>query len=82
MTHTRIPYGENGKNKGIQSYSFDLNSEASQPCGSLNFSRIDTAILKFNLANINSSNHGTIYIYARNYNLLRIASGMGGLAYA
>jgi hypothetical protein len=40
-------------------------------------SRIDTAVLS-----VSSSVAGTISIYAVNYNVLRILSGMGGLAYS
>ena len=40
-------------------------------------SRIDTAVLS-----VASSVDGSIYIYTVNYNVLRILSGMGGLAYS
>ena len=57
-------------------YSFALNPEEHQPSGACNFSRIESA--KFLL-----DSAGTISnIYATNYNVLRIMSGMGGLAYA
>lgn len=75
--HTRIP-----KSKGIFVYSFSLNPEEYQPSGTLNYSRVDNSDLLLNLKNINVSNPGKIYVYARNYNLLRVANGMGGLAYA
>jgi hypothetical protein len=42
-------------------------------------SRIDSAILQ--LTN-NAKSSGQIQIYATNYNVLRILSGMGGLAYS
>jgi len=62
--------------KDINVYSFAINPEDHQPSGTCNFSRIDSAKLL-----LNSS--GTIdTIYAVNYNILRIMSGMGGLAYA
>jgi len=41
-------------------------------------SRIDNATL--NLKDVDSAN--TVSIYAVNYNVLRIMSGMGGLAYS
>ena len=57
-------------------YSFALSPEEHQPSGACNFSRIESA--KFLL-----DSAGTISnIYALNYNVLRIMSGMGGLAYA
>jgi len=64
-------------NNGINSYSFAIKPEEHQPSGTLNMSRIDTAVL-----NIASSVSGTIYIFTVNYNVLRILSGMGGLAYS
>ena len=70
--HTNIPL-----NKGINVYSFALKPEEHQPSGTLNMSRIDTAVLS-----MNSSSAGNVNIYAVNYNVLRIMSGMGGLAYS
>jgi Large eukaryotic DNA virus major capsid protein/Major capsid protein N-terminus len=64
-------------------YSFSLRPEEHQPSGTCNFSRISKPQLvfsNFNLANgeqINSLN-----IYAVSYNILRIMSGMGNIAYA
>jgi hypothetical protein len=63
--------------EGINVYSFAIKPEEHQPSGTLNMSRIDTAILS-----VSSSVAGDIYIYAVNYNVLRILSGMGGLAYS
>jgi len=71
---------ENTPNKfhqGINVYSFALQPEEHQPSGTLNMSRIDTAVLS-----LSSSIDGIISIYAVNYNVLRILSGMGGLAYS
>ena len=63
--------------KKINVYSFALKPEEHQPSGSCNFSRIDTAHL------ITDYSLGFNYhIYAVNYNVLRIMSGMGGLAYS
>ena len=64
---------------GINSYSFALKPEEHQPSGTCNFSRIDNAILQLTL--IVSSSAKT-RIYATNYNVLRVMSGMGGLAYS
>ena len=71
---------ENTPNKyhqGINVYSFALKPEEHQPSGTLNMSRIDTAVLS-----LSSSIPGIISVYAVNYNVLRILSGMGGLAYS
>ena len=62
--------------KDIYVYSFCLEPEEHQPSGSCNFSRIDNARLLF------SSPAYVSNIYAVNYNVLRIMSGMGGLAYS
>jgi hypothetical protein len=80
--HTRIP------EKHIYVYSFGLRPEEHQPSGTCNFSRIDNAQLVFdltnitNLVNVSSGDTGQLSIYATNYNVLRIMSGMGGLAYS
>jgi hypothetical protein len=63
--------------EGINVYSFAIKPEEHQPSGTLNMSRIDTAVLS-----ISSITSGNISIYAINYNVLRILSGMGGLAYS
>ena len=60
----------------INMYSFALEPEEHQPSGTCNFSRIDTATLEL------SSAQQVEAIYALNYNVLRIMSGMGGLAYS
>jgi hypothetical protein len=85
--HTNIP-----SNPGINVYSFALKPEDHQPSGTLNMSRIDTATLMVTTKpNLTTTLTGTgsgaltydgINIYAVNYNVLRILSGMGGLAYS
>jgi len=57
-------------------YSFALKPEEHQPSGTCNFSRIDNAQLK------TSGTAQAVNIYAVNYNVLRVMSGMGGLAYS
>ena len=68
----------------IHSYSFALNPEEHQPSSTCNFSRIDNAILqnKFKTPNVNGTYNYFVSVYAVNYNVLRIMSGMGGLAYS
>jgi hypothetical protein len=63
---------------GVNVYSFALNPEEHQPSGTCNFSRIDNATLTITTA----ASVAEVYIYALNYNVLRIMSGMGGLAYS
>jgi hypothetical protein len=43
-------------------------------------SRIDNATLQLQLAKMSEGSQ--VSVYATNYNVLRIMSGMGGLAYA
>ena len=85
----------NSPSVGINVYSFALKPEDLQPSGSCNFSRIDNATLNLTLtpetfkADTDTGYSGTSpvtnvsnRIYATNYNVLRIMSGMGGLAYS
>jgi len=66
------------KNK-INVYSFALKPEEHQPSGTCNFSRIDNANL---IMSHTDPANTAVTIYAVNYNVLRIMSGMGGLAYS
>ena len=78
QSHTRAP------DSGINVYSFALRPEEHQPSGSCNFSRIDNATLQLVLSNATVSGTKTakVRVYATNYNVLRVMSGMGGLAYS
>jgi hypothetical protein len=69
--------------ESIYVYSFALKPEEHQPSGTCNFSRIDNAQLVCSGAtSLRSRSEQGIDIYAVNYNVLRIMSGMGGLAYS
>ena len=68
--------------KNVYVYSFALKPEEHQPSGTCNFSRIDNAQMKFANAFASSANPKSMNVYAVNYNVLRIMSGMGGLAYS
>jgi hypothetical protein len=65
----------------IYSYSFALSPEEHQPSGTCNFSRIDNAVLQLTYA-ASGRDAYNLNVYAVNYNVLRIMSGMGGLAYS
>jgi hypothetical protein len=73
--------------EGLSLYSFAIKPEEHQPSGTCNFSRIDTATLVFSvdgntqISNADDENYD-IRVYAINYNILRVMSGMGGLAYS
>ena len=62
-------------------YSFALKPEEHQPSGTCNFSRIDNAVLVLKNPSTGTT-QGACRVYAVNYNVLRIMSGMGGLAYS
>lgn len=81
--HTNIP------SNGINVYSFGLYPEDYQPSGTCNFSRIDNATLNVQLTERSVSTYNAagvkdgsrscrVKIFAKNYNVLRIISGMGG----
>jgi hypothetical protein len=84
-----------GNQNGAYMYSFALRPEEHQPSGTCNFSRIDTATIVMNLSGAipvsDSYSSGqlvdvdaswNVRVYAVNYNILRIMSGMAGLAYS
>ena len=96
--HTRVPrVGVNlglsstaNRQQFIYCYSFALSPEEHQPSGTCNFSRIDNAVLQLNYGvdsgtaalAVTAAGGMNLNIYAVNYNVLRIMSGMGGLAYS
>ena len=74
---------ENIPAKGINVYSFALKPEEHQPSGTCNMSRIDNATLNLELTSDSVSGRSCkVKVFAVNYNVLRIMSGMGGLNFA
>ena len=76
--HTNVPA------VGINVYSFALQPEQHQPSGTCNLSRIDNTTILLTVSNnaVGTATSSTVRVYATNYNVLRIMSGMGGLAYS
>ena len=76
--HTRNP------DTGINVYSFALRPEEHQPSGTCNFSRIDNAVLQLVLSagTVQGTATAKVRVYAVNYNVLRVMSGMAGIAYS
>jgi hypothetical protein len=83
--HTRTPAD------GINVYSFALHPEKHQPSGTTNLSRIDNTILNLNFADalrknsalkLDIATNSKLYIFCFSYNVLRVMSGMAGLAYS
>ena len=73
--HTVIP------DDYIYVYSFSLAPEAAQPQGALNASRIDTIVLALQMNPGITRYDSGITVYATNYNVFRIAAGLGGILY-
>ena len=79
--HERVPISIDSNSTdsaNINVYSFALKPEEHQPSGTCNMSRIDNAALKLT----GCSSSSVVKVFAVNYNVLRIMSGMGGLAYS
>jgi len=88
------PYGyvHNNTTANVAIISYCLDTSKLQPTGTLNFSRLDTFRLVvpstlpngvLGLYNTNiTSKYPTPYLYAVNYNVLRIQNGLGSLLYA
>ena len=87
--HTHTPVD------GVNVYSFGLHPEQHQPSGTANLSRIDTTLLHLQFRDMLAAENGgdrqfkldvvtgsDLWIFAFSYNVFRIMSGMGGLAYA
>ena len=82
--HTRTPVD------GVCVYSFGLHPEQHQPSGTCNLSRIDNTVLILRLSDPLRKKtaleldvaDSKLWTFAFSYNVLRIMSGMGGLAYS
>ena len=75
-------HGVHGEDGGFYVYSFGLKPEEHQPSGTCNFSRIDNAVLQLGLNTKDAEADKHVKVYATNYNVLRVMSGMSGLAYS
>jgi hypothetical protein len=86
--HTPNGYAPFGAVANVAIVPFCLDTAKLQPTGTLNFSRIDTyrivtpATVTVKTLTLNSQNTVAAYIYAVNYNVLRIQGGMGALLYS
>ena len=80
--------------KGIYLYSFSLDPTKYQPSGACNMSRIKNVQLEVQTVDVYTNTNETsnetlqyeykfnINVYAVNYNILRIMSGMAGLSFS
>lgn len=81
QVHSRVP----DKRDRVYVMPFCLEPESWKPTGSINMSRLDTVILSVETTgNSSGSNqeNGTLWVYGRNFNILKITSGMGGKRFA
>lgn len=84
--NTPFGYQHNEQTANVALISYALDTSKLQPTGTLNFSRIDTyrlvvpVTLTNGLQGLTSTSNP--YLYAVNYNILRIQNGQGGLLYA
>ena len=83
--HSCIPYYApdflDTRYRGLMVYSFALSPEEYQPQGTANFSRLDTATIVATMRNMGSGHDGVAHVWARNYNFLRTAGGVMGVAF-
>lgn len=68
-------------NQHIYTISHSLNPEEYQPSGTVNYSRIETISLTFDNIKLDAGEY-KLHVFGRNYNILRLISGMAGLVYA
>jgi len=71
---------------GIYSYNFSLHPLNKQPSGSINFTNIKKTNIILNLnkdfiANANDDDQILVKLYIKNYNILKINNGLGGLMF-
>lgn len=71
--------GTTNNNFGV--YSFSIKPETYYPTGQVNMSRIAHNLIEIELDNPDSSFGHKVYVYAVNYNVLRIDAGLGGLKF-
>ena len=71
--------GTTENNFGV--YSFSLKPETYYPTGQVNMSRIAHNLIEIELDSPDSSFGHKVYVYAVNYNVLHIESGLGGLKF-
>ena len=86
--HTPFGYMHSGATANVAIISYCLDTSKLQPTGTLNFSRLDTfrlvtpSALTNGVKALTNQAISNPYLYAVNYNVLRIQNGLGGLLYA
>jgi hypothetical protein len=86
--NTPFGYMHNNQVANVAVISYCLDTSKLQPTGTLNFSRLDTFRLVTDpqltngILGLTNQSITSPYLYAVNYNVLRIQNGLGGLLYA
>jgi hypothetical protein len=86
--NTPFGYMHNNQVANVAIISYCLDTSKLQPTGTLNFSRLDTfrlitdPQLPSGMLGLTDRSVTSPYLYAVNYNVLRIQNGLGGLLYA
>jgi hypothetical protein len=86
--NTPFGYMHNNQVANVAIISYCLDTSKLQPTGTLNFSRLDTFRLVTDpqltngIRGLTDQSVTSPYLYAVNYNVLRIQNGLGGLLYA
>tara|TARA_B100000886_G_scaffold281877_1_gene206015 strand:- start:2926 stop:4242 length:1317 start_codon:yes stop_codon:yes gene_type:complete len=76
--HSQIP--ADADDTFVYAYSFDLDPESPSPSSSLNFSKVDHAVMEIDFDE--NYTDGNFRMYARNWNIVSIQNGMASLGYA
>lgn len=74
-------YHRNTPIDGVNIYNFALKPEDSTPSGTINFSRIDSTKLLLEFKELDFDKD-TLYVFCLSYNILRVMSGMAGVAFS
>ena len=77
--HVNAPSASDTAKFGM--YSFSLKPEAHYPTGQVNMSRISHKLFTIEVDPINAVDNNNTRVYAVNYNVLRIESGLAGLKF-
>ena len=78
--HTPQEFFSNKENNHLHTFPFTLSMSWTQPGGSLNFSRLDNSTIKIDSPI--TPGPFPVYLYAVNWNVLRLKNGMAGLAFS
>jgi hypothetical protein len=76
QAHSSIPKAK------VYCYNFGLHPEEDQPSGAINLSRIDKVTFRVTADAGTLDDDAELHVFARNYNILVVKDGLGGLMYS